>query len=74
MSDDNDHGHGSSPAAWTTVIIMMIGVTAGTWFFWLDMPALVWLSATSLIIGPVVGTIMAKAGYGVGGSKNSVSH
>jgi hypothetical protein len=38
------------------------------------MPALVWLSATSLIIGPVVGTIMAKAGYGVGGSKNSVSH
>jgi hypothetical protein len=74
MSDDNDHGHGSSPAAWTTVTIMIIGVTAGTLFFWLDMPTLVWLSSTLLVIGPVVGSIMAKAGYGVAGSTNSVSH
>lgn len=36
MNDENDPGHGSSPAAWTTVIIMIIGVSAGTLFFWLD--------------------------------------
>jgi hypothetical protein len=74
MSDANDPGHGSSPAAWTGVTIMIIGVSAGTLFFWLDMPALVWASSVLLAVGPIVGTIMAKAGYGVGGSKTKVSH
>lgn len=74
MNDAYDPGHGSSPAAWTGVTIMLIGVTAGTLFFWLDMPLFVWLSATLLIVGPVVGALMAKAGYGVGGSKIKASH
>ncbi len=74
MNDAHDPGHGSSPAAWTTVTIMMIGVAIGTLFFWFDMPAYVWASSTLLVIGPVVGVIMAKAGYGVGGSKTKASH
>ena len=74
MNDENDPGHGSSPAAWTGVTIMLIGVSAGTLFFWLDMPLYVWLSATLLVVGPVVGMLMAKAGYGVGGSKIKASH
>jgi len=74
MSDPNDPGHGSSPAAWTGVTIMIIAVSAGTLFFWLDMPALVWASAGLLAVGPIVGSLMAKAGYGVGGSKTKASH
>ena len=74
MNDAHDPGHGSSPAAWTGTIIMLIGVSAGTLFFWLDMPLYVWASAALLVVGPIVGTIMSKAGYGVGGSKTKASH
>ena len=74
MNDEIDPGHGSSPAAWTTVIIMIIGVAAGTLFFWLDMPAFVWASASLLVVGPIVGTLMAKAGFGVDGASTKASH
>jgi len=69
MSGIEDPGHGHSPAAWTTVVIMLIALTFGTLFFFLDMPLLVWLSVVLLVIGLIVGFIMTKAGYGVGGSK-----
>ena len=74
MNDAHDPGHGSSPAAWTGMTIMLIGVTAGTLFFWLDQALLVWVSASLLVVGPLVGTVMAKAGYGVGGSKIKAKH
>lgn len=74
MDDANDTGHGGSPAAWTTVTIIIIGVSVGTLFFWFDMPAYVWASATTLVIGPLVGLFMSKAGYGVGGSKIKAPH
>ncbi|MEI3848267.1 MULTISPECIES: DUF6704 family protein [unclassified Microbacterium] len=64
-----DPGHGHSPAAWTAVVIMLVAVCLGTLFFFLDIPALVWASAALLIVGLIVGWAMAKAGYGVGGSK-----
>lgn len=64
-----DPGHGHSPAAWTAVVIMLLAVVLGTVFFWLDMPALVWASAALLVVGAIVGWIMAKAGYGVNGPK-----
>lgn len=73
MSNDiGDPGHGHSPAAWTAVVIMLVAISLGTLFFFLDMPALVWLSAVLLAIGGVVGFVMAKMGYGVGGHKTSV--
>lgn len=64
-----DPGHGHSPAAWTAVIIMLAAIAIGTLFFVLDMPALVWASAVLLVVGLIVGWIMAKAGYGVNGAK-----
>jgi hypothetical protein len=64
-----DPGHGHSPAAWTAVIIMLLAFALGTIFFWLDMPVLVWASVGLLVVGAIVGWAMAKAGYGVGGSK-----
>lgn len=65
----DDPGHGHSPAAWTAVVIMLVAVAIGTFFFFLDMPALVWASAGLLLIGLLVGWGMAKAGYGVNGPK-----
>ncbi|MDE0545567.1 DUF6704 family protein [Microbacterium sp. C7(2022)] len=64
-----DPGHGHSPAAWTAVVIMLIAVALGTLFYWFDMPVLVWASLGLLFVGLLVGWIMAKAGYGVGGHK-----
>jgi uncharacterized membrane protein len=64
-----DPGHGHSPAAWTAVIIMLVAIAIGTLAYWFDMPWLVWTSAGLVVVGALVGWGMAKAGYGVGGSK-----
>lgn len=65
----NDPGHGDSPAAWTAVAIMLLAFTAGGLFFFLEMPLYVYISAAVFVCGPIVGWIMAKAGYGVKGPK-----
>ena len=64
-----DPGHGHSPAAWTAVIIMLSAFTIGTLAYWFDLPWLVWTSAALVVVGALVGWGMAKAGYGVNGSK-----
>ena len=69
MTDLHDPGHGHSPAAWVAVIIMLVAFAAGTVFFWLDLPALVWASAGLLVVGLLVGVVLAKLGYGVKGPK-----
>ena len=63
-------GHGDSVASWTTVIIIMVAVTAGTLFFWFEMPVLVWASAALVVVGLLVGLALKAAGYGVNGSKS----
>lgn len=68
-ADISDPGHGHSPAAWTAVIIMMVAFVIGTFAFWFEAVWLVWVSAVILVLGPVVGWILAKAGYGVAGPR-----
>lgn len=70
-SNIGDPGHGHSPAAWTAVTIMLVAFTIGTVAFFLDMAWLVWASAALVVVGLIVGWAMAKAGYGVGGSKTT---
>ncbi|MDI2098090.1 DUF6704 family protein [Ruicaihuangia caeni] len=69
MSAANDPGHGNSPAAWTAVVIMLAAFIIGTFAFWFDMSWLVWASAALLVVGLIVGWVLAKAGYGVNGDK-----
>lgn len=64
-----DPGHGHSPAAWTAVVIMLLGFAIGTVAFFLAYEAIVWASVGLIIVGLLVGWIMAKAGYGVNGPK-----
>ena len=66
---DSDPGHGNSPAAWTAVIIMLVAFAIGTLAFWFNIPWLVIASAGLLVVGALVGAVLAKLGYGVGGSK-----
>lgn len=64
-----DPGHGHSPAAWTAVTIMLIAMAVGTVAFFFDVQWLVWACAALLLVGLLVGWILARAGYGVGGDK-----
>lgn len=63
--DVSDPGHGHSPAAWTAVTIMLIAFTIGTAAFFFALVWLVWASFALLLVGVIVGWVMAKAGYGV---------
>lgn len=67
--NESDPGHGNSPAAWTAVIIMLVGFSIGTVAFFLDMVWIVIASAGIVLLGAIVGWILAKAGYGVRGPK-----
>lgn len=66
-----DPGHGHSPAAWTAVVIMLVAITIGTVAFFFAMAWLVWASAVLLVVGLIVGWVLAKMGYGVNGPKYS---
>lgn len=65
----NDPGHGDSPAAWTAVAIMLIAFSAGGLFFFLQQPLIVCICAVVFVLGPLVGWVLSKAGYGVNGPK-----
>ena len=64
-------GHGSSPAAWIAVTIMLIGVAVGTLFLFLDVLPMVYLGAALIVVGLIAGWLLAKAGFGVNGSKTA---
>ena len=70
----DEPGHGSSPAAWTAVTIMLIGVAIGTLALFLNVLVLVYLGAVLIPVGLVVGGVMKKAGFGVGGSRAGSHH
>lgn len=65
----DDPGHGHSPAAWTAVIVMLVALSLGTLFFFLEQPVLVWVSVGLLVVGALAGWVLSKAGYGANGPK-----
>jgi len=69
--ESSDPGHGNSAAAWTAVVIMLVAVVAGTVAFALDVPWLVWACAALFVVGLIVGWVLKKLGYGVGGAKTA---
>ena len=64
-------GHGNSPAAWTSVTIMLIGALVGCVAFVIGESAtmLFWIGVGIMVVGLIVGPVLRAAGYGVGGSK-----
>ncbi|GHD39934.1 hypothetical protein D9V29_05065 [Mycetocola manganoxydans] len=70
-AESTELGHGHSPAAWTAVTVMLIAFLIGTIAFWLDWAWLVWAAAGLLVVGALLGWILAKVGYGVNGPKSA---
>lgn len=68
-ADISDPGHGHSPAAWTAVIMMIIAFLLGTISFWFVWTWLFWVAVALVVIGPLTGWILAKAGWGVAGPR-----
>lgn len=59
---DNDHGN--TPAAWTTVTIVMVASAVGTLAVILANWTLFAGAVVLAIVGPIVGKAMQAAGYG----------
>ncbi|MCS5719482.1 hypothetical protein N1027_15195 [Herbiconiux sp. CPCC 205763] len=68
-SDVEELGEGHSPAAWTAVIVALVGIAIGTVAFVLDVQWLVWAAAGLTLVGFILGWALARAGYGVNGSR-----
>ena len=64
-------GHGNSPAAWTSVTIMLVGTIVGCIAFVIGESAttLFWIGVGIIVLGVIAGPVLRAAGYGVGGSK-----
>ena len=56
--------HGSTPAAWTTVVIITIAFFVGTLAVVIGNWPMFWVGAALVVVGAVVGKIMQKAGLG----------
>lgn len=64
-----DPGHGHSPAAWTNVLLMIIGLSIATVALFLEAWPVLIAGAVVFVIGPIAGFIMKKAGLGAHGPK-----
>ncbi|MFJ5956734.1 HGxxPAAW family protein [Paenarthrobacter sp. NPDC092416] len=62
-------GHGNSPAAWTCVIVMLVGALISSIAFVIASTPIFVGGLVVMVLGLVAGFAMRKAGYGVGGSK-----
>lgn len=58
------HSHGSTPAAWTAVSIVMIAFLIGGVGVVLRQPWMFWLGAALCVVGALVGYLMSLMGYG----------
>lgn len=65
MSEQHDEDHGGTPAAWTAVILMMIGVVIGGVAILVNSWPLFWVGGAGLVVvGAIVGKVMGLMGYG----------
>ena len=70
MSHGNEElGHGHSVAAWTAVIVAIIGVSVLTLGWVLEINVLNIIGSAITVISIFLGPVMAKLGYGVAGKK-----
>lgn len=60
-----DDRHGQTPAAWTAVTIVMIAFFIGTLGVVLGQYILFWIAVGLVVLGGIVGKVMAMAGLGM---------
>lgn len=65
-TDAQEHhdDHGSTPAAWTAVVIITIAFILGTAAVMIGNWPLFWVSAGLVVVGGIAGKVLAAMGYG----------
>jgi hypothetical protein len=63
MSAEHDN-HGSTPAAWTAVAIIMVAFLIGAFGVATATPWLFWVAVGLTVVGVVVGKVMQMMGLG----------
>jgi len=66
MSDPHlsHEDHGNTPAAWTTVAIIVIAFIVGTLAIVLANWTMFWIGVALLVVGAVVGKVLSMMGFG----------
>ena len=67
IAPDHD-SHGSTPAAWTAVVIVTLAFTLGTLAIILGNWPLFWISVGLVVLGAIVGKVMQAIGLGKHGT------
>lgn len=62
----HDDNHGKTVAAWTGVLIMLIGFVVSGIAVLIAKPVIFWIGALIIALGGVAGAILRSAGYGQG--------
>jgi len=57
--------HGNTPAAWTGVMIILLGFTVGGIAMVVGSDLMFWIGVALVPVGPIVGSMMARMGLGV---------
>jgi hypothetical protein len=66
MSADHpeDTNHGDTVAAWTSVIVIILGFVGLTTFFYLEETNLTWISIAVIGVGVILGPVLSALGLG----------
>ena len=70
MDYQEEPGHGNSVAAWTAVIVAIIGVSFVTLGFLMKMDLATYSGAALTVVSIAIGPVLAKLGFGVSGKKS----
>ena len=71
MSTHHDEpGHGNSIAAWTAVIVAIVGISLATLGYFFRADVITYTGAALTVISLVIGPVLAKLGYGVAGKSS----
>ncbi len=67
-------GHGNSPAAWTLVLLVLLGSVLAAIGMLAELGVLIIAGAVAAVAGVVAGFVMAKAGKGAKGHAQPARH
>lgn len=64
MSTPHPDDHGSTPAAWTAVVIITVAFIVGTLALVLGNWPMFWVGVALVVVGGIVGKVMSVMGMG----------
>ncbi|NBO08088.1 MAG: hypothetical protein EBU43_02920 [Actinobacteria bacterium] len=64
MSTDHADNHGQTVAAWTAVIIMLVGSTISAIAVVIASPLIFWVGIVVCVLGGIAGLVLRSMGYG----------